>query len=172
MGRLLSLRVTIIAHDGIVLGDSDVEASQLATLENHRLRPEVQTAAREGTGSAIRWSETVKVEFIYVARRLDPYILRLAMPLSSVDGEEAADELFEHRQRVRVELIGGTSIEGELLYSASQEGPRVVDLLNRRERFLRLWTENRIVLVNKKMLSRVVEKSAPREQPCRKSTSS
>ena len=85
LGRLLSLRVTIIAHDGIVLGDSDVEASQLATLENHRLRPEVQTAAREGTGSAIRWSETVKVEFIYVARRLDPYILRLAMPLSSVD---------------------------------------------------------------------------------------
>lgn len=99
-------------------------------------------------------------------------VLWIAMPLSSVDGEEAANELFEHRQRVRVELIGGTSIEGELLYSASQEGPRVVDLLNRRERFLRLWTENRIVLVNKKMLSRVVEKSPPREQPCRKSTSS
>jgi two-component system phosphate regulon sensor histidine kinase PhoR len=49
------------------------------------LRPEVQQAEREGTGSAIRWSDTVKVEFIYVARRLDPYILRLAMPLSSVD---------------------------------------------------------------------------------------
>src|SRR5437762_3943235 len=85
LGRLLSLRVTVIAHDGRVLGDSEVEASQLATLENHRLRPEVQAAVQAGTGAAIRWSDTVKVEFIYVARRLDPYILRLAMPLSSVD---------------------------------------------------------------------------------------
>jgi two-component system phosphate regulon sensor histidine kinase PhoR len=85
LGRLLNVRVTIIAHDGRVLGDSDVEASQLVTLENHRLRPEVQEAVQAGTGSAIRWSDTVKVEFIYVARRLDPYILRLAMPLSAVD---------------------------------------------------------------------------------------
>jgi len=85
LGRLLNVRVTIIGHDGVVLGDSDVEASQLATLENHRLRPEVQTAAREGTGSAIRYSDTVKTQFIYVARRLPPYTLRLAMPVSSID---------------------------------------------------------------------------------------
>src|SRR5436190_17959356 len=51
LGRLLNLRVTIIAHDGTVLGDSEVEASQLANLENHRFRPEVQAAAHEGTGS-------------------------------------------------------------------------------------------------------------------------
>ena len=85
LGRLLNVRVTVIAHDGRVLGDSDVEASQLPNLENHRLRPEVQQAVREGTGSAIRRSDTLKVQFIYVARRLDPYILRLAMPLGSVD---------------------------------------------------------------------------------------
>src|SRR5438034_1636823 len=76
LGRLLNVRVTLIAHDGRVLGDSDVEAAQLAGLENHRLRPEVQQAVQTGTGAAIRWSDTVKVEFIYVARRLDPYILR------------------------------------------------------------------------------------------------
>src|SRR5689334_18764719 len=40
LGRLLNVRVTIIAHDGAVLGDSDVEASELKNLENHRLRPE------------------------------------------------------------------------------------------------------------------------------------
>jgi hypothetical protein len=99
-------------------------------------------------------------------------VLWIGIALSSVDGEEAADELFEHRQRVRVDLIGGTSLVGELLYSATHEGPRVVDLLNRKERFLRLWTEDRIVLVNKKMLLRVVEESHPREQPCRRSISS
>jgi two-component system phosphate regulon sensor histidine kinase PhoR len=85
LGTLLNVRVTIIANDGVVLGDSDVEPDQLASLENHRLRPEVQAAARQGTGSAIRWSDTLKVEFIYVARKLDRYTLRLAMPLSAVD---------------------------------------------------------------------------------------
>src|SRR2546422_6066277 len=85
LGRLLNLRVTVIARDGRVLGDSDVEASQVPNLENHRLRPEVQQAVREGTGSAIRRSDTLNVQFIYVARRLEPYILRLAMPLGSVD---------------------------------------------------------------------------------------
>ena len=85
LGRLSNVRVTVIAHDGRVLGDSDVDASQLPNLENHRLRPEVQQAVREGTGSAIRRSDTLNVQFIYVARRLDPYILRVAMPLDSVD---------------------------------------------------------------------------------------
>jgi len=85
LGRLLDVRVTLIAPYGNVLGDSEVSASQLSSLENHRLRPEVLQALQEGTGSAIRWSSTLNVEFIYVARRLDPYFLRLAMPLSEVD---------------------------------------------------------------------------------------
>ena len=85
LGRLLDVRVTLIAPDGNVLGDSEVSASQLSSLENHRSRPEVLQALQEGTGSAIRWSSTLNVEFIYVARRLDPYFLRLAMPLSEVD---------------------------------------------------------------------------------------
>jgi two-component system phosphate regulon sensor histidine kinase PhoR len=85
LGRLLNLRVTIIAHDGNVLGDSEVETSQVAAMENHRLRPEVQAAVRVGTGASVRLSDTVRVQFIYVARRLDSYILRLAMPLSAVD---------------------------------------------------------------------------------------
>ncbi len=85
LGGLLNVRVTLIAHDGRVLGDSDVEAAQIPNVENHRLRPEVVQASEAGAGSAIRWSDTVRVEFIYVARRLDPYTLRLAMPLSSVD---------------------------------------------------------------------------------------
>lgn len=95
LGRLLNARVTLIANDGRVLGDSDVLASELPNLENHRARPEVQQALQEGNGSAIRYSATVGVEFIYVARRISPpslggagggqYILRLAMPLSAVD---------------------------------------------------------------------------------------
>jgi len=85
LGRLLSLRVTIIALDGRVLGDSDVEASQVPNMENHSTRPEVVAAMRDGNGSAIRFSDTVRVQFIYVARRTDAHVLRLAMPLSALD---------------------------------------------------------------------------------------
>jgi hypothetical protein len=79
----------------------------------------------------------------------------LARP--SVDAESSADELFEHRRRVRVSLKGGGSLEGEVLYSAPDGGTRLVDYLNRRERFLRLWDGDRIFLVNKESVLRVVE---------------
>ncbi len=85
LGGLLDLRVTIIAHDGTVLGDSDLDRTELQGVENHRSRPEVIDAEEQGTGTAIRWSPTVRVEFIYVARRFDPYVVRLAMPLSAVE---------------------------------------------------------------------------------------
>jgi two-component system, OmpR family, phosphate regulon sensor histidine kinase PhoR len=85
LGEMLDLRVTLIAHDGKVLGDSELEHDELRSVENHRSRAEVVDAEAHGTGIAVRWSPTVHVEFIYVARRLEPYTLRLAMPLSALD---------------------------------------------------------------------------------------
>ena len=43
-------RVTVIAPDGRVLADSAVSDHQLATLENHRARPEIQQAVATGRG--------------------------------------------------------------------------------------------------------------------------
>src|SRR5262245_30792739 len=43
-------RVTVIALDGIVLGDSDVAPADLGRLENHRGRPEVRAALAGGVG--------------------------------------------------------------------------------------------------------------------------
>src|SRR5438067_8197851 len=85
LGKMLELRVTIIAHDGRVLGDSDLNPDEVLAVENHRSRPEVMDAEKHGTGTAVRWSSTVRVDLIYVARRLGPYVLRLAMPLSALD---------------------------------------------------------------------------------------
>ena len=48
-------RVTVIARDGRVLGDSDKESS---LMENHAGRPEVQQALLNGTGMFIRYSDT------------------------------------------------------------------------------------------------------------------
>ena len=85
IGSAIKARVTIIAPDGTVTGDSDVGQVRLAQLENHRQRPEVQEALRNGNGSTIRYSETLRAPTLYTAvtyggSTVDG-IIRLAMPL-------------------------------------------------------------------------------------------
>jgi two-component system phosphate regulon sensor histidine kinase PhoR len=83
-------RVTFIAADGRVLGDSEVPLSALATLENHRGRPEVAQALSGQPGSSMRWSSTVKDRLMYAAVPLalpdgTHGAARLAVPLADVD---------------------------------------------------------------------------------------
>lgn len=62
----LGVRITVIAQDGTVLGDSDEPASQIA---NHRSRPEVIQALSQGAGSAVRYSPSAKRDLLYRAYR-------------------------------------------------------------------------------------------------------
>lgn len=83
-------RVTLIAADGTVLADSQVTDADLATIENHRSRPEIVTALQSGRGSEVRHSTTTGIDMLYTAVRLDPKraekgILRLALPLQAVE---------------------------------------------------------------------------------------
>ena len=85
IGAVTSTRVTLIAPDGTVTGDSDVGQARLAGLENHLQRSEVRDALRSGSGTSLRYSETLRTSMLYVAM---PYgsgttsgIIRLAMPL-------------------------------------------------------------------------------------------
>ncbi len=83
--REIGPRVTIIAADGVVVGDSGVPG---VPAENHGQRPEVLAALRTGTGIARRMSVTTGGEFLYVAVALrDPpgAVSRVALPLSEVD---------------------------------------------------------------------------------------
>lgn len=87
--RIAGMRVTYIAPDGVVLGDSDHEE---AGMDNHLDREEVQQALREGTGSSVRESETLGERRMYVAMAVEGdggtvgYI-RLSMSLGEVNGE-------------------------------------------------------------------------------------
>ncbi len=67
LGRLGRVRVTLIAADGAVLGDSEVAAADLRTLENHAQREEIVEAATAGEGTASRRSHTTDVETMYAA---------------------------------------------------------------------------------------------------------
>ncbi len=79
-------RVTVIDSAGVVLADSRHDAE---TMENHRERPEVQNALAGRSGSAIRHSATLDVDFYYQAVPVDSpgrprMVLRLAVPLAQV----------------------------------------------------------------------------------------
>ena len=96
LGRLVAARVTFIAADGTVVGDSQLTAEELRTVENHRDRPEVQQARRDGLGVARRYSATLDIEMLYVAvavrNETAPMLseIRLALPLTGIRDELAA----------------------------------------------------------------------------------
>jgi two-component system phosphate regulon sensor histidine kinase PhoR len=96
LGRLTSARITFVARDGSVVGDSQVPAEGLQALENHASRPEVLQARGTGLGIARRYSTTVHAELLYVAVPVrNPAIpslaeVRLALPLTEVRDQLAA----------------------------------------------------------------------------------
>ncbi|MGH2459031.1 MAG: histidine kinase dimerization/phospho-acceptor domain-containing protein, partial [Chloroflexota bacterium] len=64
LGRQIGARVTLIARDGTVLGDSDHDPK---TMENHGTRPEVLQALKIGRGESQRHSATLDRDLLYVA---------------------------------------------------------------------------------------------------------
>lgn len=89
-GSALGLRVTLIDPNGVVVADSDVSPSAIATLENHIGRLEIREAIASGSGRSRRFSTTVGVEMSYLARRMDgpsgpSGFLRLAVPTSALE---------------------------------------------------------------------------------------
>jgi len=116
ISKSLSIRVTIIAPDGTVLGDSDLTPEQVANVENHSTRPEVMEAKKSGRGKSIRWSSTVNTTFIYVAILLDDgRVLRLARPLSTL--ESLVSTLRRHLVFALIFSIGLTLVFGYMVYA-------------------------------------------------------
>lgn len=67
LGRVTGNRVTIIDAGGRVLGDSAVDGDRLEALANHGDRPEVRAALKDGLGVALRHSDTLGRDLLYVA---------------------------------------------------------------------------------------------------------
>jgi two-component system phosphate regulon sensor histidine kinase PhoR len=96
LGRLISARVTFVAPDGTVVGDSEIPLADLPGLENHAGRPEIVQARQQGLGVSRRHSTTVGTDMLYVAVRVDnpaaPSLseVRLALPLTEVQDQLTA----------------------------------------------------------------------------------
>ena len=79
--QLSQTRATIIRADGTVYYDSQKHSE-----ENHLQRPEVRQALEEGSGTAVRRSETLNQQMLYVAVRHDQgdWLIRIAIPFSDI----------------------------------------------------------------------------------------
>lgn len=86
IGDEIGTRITLIAVDGTVLGDTDQNPS---TMENHATRPEVIAALSSGAGHATRYSATLKEDMLYVAVPVIDQgktigIARVSLPLTAI----------------------------------------------------------------------------------------
>ncbi len=88
--QIAGARITLVRLDGSVAGDSEVDTTRLATLENHATRPEIMQALAEGHGSSMRYSSTIQTRMMYAAvpiKREGVVVgtSRVALPLTEVD---------------------------------------------------------------------------------------
>jgi two-component system phosphate regulon sensor histidine kinase PhoR len=112
VGQLIGARVTFIAPDGRVVGDSAETLEGLATLENHAQRPEVVEARVRGLGRSQRYSATLKIDMLYVAVPVQhPAIafVRVALPLTDVR-HQLRTVLTATLTALGVALLGGAAI--------------------------------------------------------------
>ncbi len=125
IGDLVGARVTFIAADGRVLGDSAEPVEAVAAMENHATRPEIVAAAQTGFGSARRYSATLNIEMLYVAvpvRHADIAFVRVALPLSGI------------RQQLRSILLATLSALGVALAGSAGIAYLMTRRLGRRVR--------------------------------------
>lgn len=75
-------RITLIDTEGTVLFDS---FEDIRTLDNHKNRPEIMEALKNGNGSSVRFSKTLSQQTFYYAFRLDNgMVIRVANTTDSV----------------------------------------------------------------------------------------
>jgi two-component system phosphate regulon sensor histidine kinase PhoR len=98
LAQAAGARVTVIRSDGKVLADSEADA---AGMENHRTRPELIDALAGRVGSVQRYSATIGVPFLYVAKPVQGGAIRLAVPLSEI-----------HKQvgQIRTKILASTAL--------------------------------------------------------------
>lgn len=85
VGQKIGTRITVINQQGLVLIDSDNDPD---VMENHKTRPELRDAFTKGSGTAFRYSKTLKKDMVYYASRLNineaSFLVRTSMPADEI----------------------------------------------------------------------------------------
>ncbi len=100
LGTRASAQVTLLAADGTVLADSAVQGAELAVIEKHAARPEIDQAFSTGQGQEIRSNHTTgdrtmyRAVLIQTAQEASPLVLRVGIPMMVLDRE--LSEIQQH----------------------------------------------------------------------------
>lgn len=85
ISKKTSLRVTIVDESGVVVAESNADKN---SMENHIGRVEIMQAMMAPYGISLRYSKTIKTDFLYVAHKVKSqkksFYIRLAVGLGSV----------------------------------------------------------------------------------------
>ena len=84
--NLIGLRVTIINQEGLVIGESD---KRISLMDNHKNRAEIIESKYQNYGSIIRYSDTLKKEFLYVSKKFtlknEDFYIRMARDIELIN---------------------------------------------------------------------------------------
>jgi two-component system phosphate regulon sensor histidine kinase PhoR len=121
-GKSISTRITIVDQEGVVLADSDENPEQM---ENHKFRPEIYRALAGRKGQAIRFSDTVQEDMLYVGLPLEMNgqiagALRVSLYLKEVN--QLFSSLRTNIWRI-VGLIAALSLLGAFIFARSLSRP-------------------------------------------------
>ena len=136
LGTRLDARVTLIAPDGRVVGDSAEPLENLPTLENHATRPEVVAARTSGLGTSRRSSATLGIDMLYVAAPVQHpaiAVVRVALPLTDVR-QQLRTVLTATLTALGIALLGAAAIAFVISSRVGQRVRAIADVAARYRR--------------------------------------
>ncbi|QTA87989.1 hypothetical protein [Desulfonema magnum] len=92
-GEMANVRITIIKNNGKVIGESD---RNFIRTDNHLKRPEVRLAFKSRIGTAVRFSDTLNKNMLYVAllSNKKEKVIRIAILMTKVKEIENGIMIF------------------------------------------------------------------------------
>ena len=100
LGHSTATRLTVVLRDGTVIGDSEGQPGQM---DNHANRPEITLALQGTTGTATRFSRTLRQNMLYVAIP----IIEQGLVAGSMRAALSIAELEQTLSKIILKLVGG-----------------------------------------------------------------
>jgi two-component system phosphate regulon sensor histidine kinase PhoR len=133
-GRSSGTRITIIEPDGLVIADTNENPMEM---DNHRTRPEIDTAFSGVSGTSLRFSNTLGQRMLYTAiplyagdaldaeggdKEVVISVLRMSVPLTAIDGA-----LADIRARILVGALLAVAVALLLTFLVSRSISRPLE---------------------------------------------
>lgn len=113
MASQINTRITLVGKQGRVFADSHKDPQQL---DNHGDRPELIAALKTGNGSSKRFSDSLGIEMLYIAYRIEHQGTTVGCVRAAVNTQQISDQVadiqFKIATLVLIIIVGGLSIAG------------------------------------------------------------